>query len=684
MTRLLRDISLRAKITVSFVLIVICGTSISTFMGSKIITRAMLNEALKQVRHGLDVAGMVYESRLETVRRSIVRAAETETLAASLDSGQRSALPGVLAQIRDENRLQFLTFVEAGTSKVVRAFQAAAPQLDAGPAPIPDFINSAMSGKAIVGTELFSNETLKSEDPGLAVRARIAIATVTEQSSPPKDVDEGMVLLAAAPVKTRAGYHGALYGGILLNRDNGLVSQINDFVFGSKDYQNGTSGTVSIFMNDVRIATNILDVSGQKEVGSLAFPDIRHTVLSQGKPYYGRDNIAGGWHLTAYRPIRNHSGRVVGILYIGIPEDPFLAVRTSMMLTFLLVAGIGVLVVLVITYFITRSMIFPLEEIVKASNRIAAGDLDHSVKVASHDEIGILANSFNKMLASIKTMKLELEEWGRTLEEKVNKRTEELVAVQTQMAQSEKLASIGRLAAGVAHEINNPLGGILSFSMLALEDCDEDHPLKESLEVIVKQTLRCRETVKGLLDFARQSSAAPSMTEVNSVVDKTLLLLENQTIFQNIRTVRNFDPHLPQAPIDAGQLQQVIINIVINAVDAMEENGVLTIETCRASRTGEILIRISDTGKGIPEDILPLIFEPFFTTKKVGKGTGLGLSIVHGIVTRAGGKIEVASSSSGTTFTIRFPITQEGDRIEGRDLRQKDTGVGAGQSAERR
>ena len=308
-------------------------------------------------------------------------------------------------------------------------------------------------------------------------------------------------------------------------------------------------------------------------------------------------------------------------------------------------------------------------------NRIAAGDFDHSVAIQSNDEIGILADSFNKMSASIKTMKLELEEWGRTLEEKVNKRTEELVAVQTQMAQSEKLASIGRLAAGVAHEINNPLGGILTFSMLALEECDDDHPLKPSLEVIVKQTLRCRETVKGLLDFARQSSATPSITEVNTVVDKTLLLLENQTMFQNIRTVRKFDQNLPNVLIDAGQLQQVVMNIVINAVDAMEESGTLTIETCDAPQTQEILIRISDTGKGIPDDVLPLIFEPFFTTKKVGKGTGLGLAIVHGIVTRAGGTIEVSSSSQGAIFTVRLPIARE-DRKVG-----QDSDIGAGQPA---
>jgi signal transduction histidine kinase len=187
--------------------------------------------------------------------------------------------------------------------------------------------------------------------------------------------------------------------------------------------------------------------------------------------------------------------------------------------------------------------------------------------------------------------------------------------------------------------------------------------------------------VKGLLDFARQSSAAPEITEVNSVVDKTLSLLENQTIFQNIRTVRKFDPELPQVLIDAGQLQQVIINIVINAADAMEENGVLTIETCRASRSQEILIRIGDTGKGIPDDVLPFIFEPFFTTKKVGKGTGLGLAIVHGIVTRAGGKIEVASSPTGATFTIRLPIAQEEKNV-GRSP-QENTGDRAGQSSAR-
>ncbi len=146
---------------------------------------------------------------------------------------------------------------------------------------------------------------------------------------------------------------------------------------------------------------------------------------------------------------------------------------------------------------------------------------------------------------------------------------------------------------------------------------------------------------------------------MSSVVDKTLSLLENQSIFHDIRIVKALQPSLPNVLIDAGQLQQVVVNIVLNAVDAMEESGVLTVETLKAGSTEEVLLRISDTGKGIPDDVLPFIFEPFFTTKKVGRGTGLGLSIVHGIVTRAGGKIDVTTSPKGTVFTVRVPLANE-------------------------
>jgi two-component system NtrC family sensor kinase len=680
----LRDVSLGTKFTLSFVLIVLCGVSISTLIGSRIVTSAMLNEALKQLRHGLDAAGMVYAARLESVREAVFGAAATEKLADVARSGKMDQLPAVLADLRKKNKLHFLSFIDFEHGVEARASQPGLSTFSRNPASFADLITAARNGEVKASTEVLTREELLLEDPTLALRAQIDIVPVPMAAPDARTrVDSGLVLLAAAPVSTQSGLRGVLYGGVLLNRDYAMVDEINQLVFGGEQTAGHNIGTVSIFMGDVRVATNVMSAPNQRAVGTRISAEVARAVLTEGNNYYGRAYVVTDWHLTAYEPIHDHADRIVGILYVGIPEKPFLAVRTGMMLSFLLVAAAGVVVVIALTYFITRNMIHPLEAMVKASNRIAAGDFDAEVNVSSRDEIGILAGSFNKMLASIKQMKLELEAWARTLEEKVKKRTEELITVQSQMAQSEKLASLGRLAAGVAHEINNPLGGILTFSMLALEDCDEDNPLRQSLEVIVKQTMRCREIVKGLLDFARQTSTLATITEINSIVEKTLSLLENQAIFHNIRIAKRFDPSLPEAFIDAGQLQQIVVNIVLNAVDAMEESGVLTVETRTVPATQEVLIRISDTGKGIPQEIMPFIFEPFFTTKKVGKGTGLGLAIVHGTVTRAGGKVEVASSPQGATFTVRLPLSDKDTNNEAASG-QKEPGDRAGQPVEPR
>ena len=278
------------------------------------------------------------------------------------------------------------------------------------------------------------------------------------------------------------------------------------------------------------------------------------------------------------------------------------------------------------------------------------------VSVASDDEIGDLAGSFNEMLTSLEASKRELEEWGHTLADKVRERTEELVTVQEQMARSEKLASIGRLAAGVAHSINNPLGGILALSMLGSEEC-RDPALRADLDTIAKQALRCREIVKGLLDFSRQSDARVTPTDVNAIIEASVQLLQRQAVFHNVTIVRRFEHDLPAVLVNPSQLQDALTNLLVNAVDAMEGGGTLTVETAApASDPPEVLVRVADTGSGIAEEHMPYLFEPFFTTKRVGRGTGLGLAIVHGVVTRARGRISVRSSPAGTTFTIHLPV----------------------------
>ncbi|OGQ09067.1 MAG: hypothetical protein A2026_07615 [Deltaproteobacteria bacterium RBG_19FT_COMBO_46_12] len=228
-----------------------------------------------------------------------------------------------------------------------------------------------------------------------------------------------------------------------------------------------------------------------------------------------------------------------------------------------------------------------------------------------------------------------------------------------QLVSSEKMASLGKLAAGIAHEINNPLGGILIYSSLMMEDLSEEDPRRGDLARIVQETGRCKEIVKSLLEFARQTEPKMEPTDINRAIHDGLFFLVNQALFHNIQIVKKFDPFLPFVRGNASQLKQVFMNIIVNAAEAMHGNGKLTITTSPAPDQKTVFVEFTDTGEGIPEENLNRIFDPFFTTKEVGKGTGLGLATSYGIVEDHGGKISVKSQvGEGTTFTIELPIHQ--------------------------
>ena len=653
-----RPSSLRAKITAAFTIVVVGGTAVSTLIGSRIITNALLQQAGARVLQGLDAARMVYAGAMDGVKESVVRVASSNALAEAAAPGSAGELGQALPALGRAAGLDFLAVTAARGPLPGRDRPADAPCLADGV--LGALVRGALEGRTVVGTEVLDRRCLLAQNPALAERAYVRIVPVPRAPAGPlTEISSGLALVAAAPVLRNGRIIGAAYGGVLLTRRDLLVDQIQQLVHGDERYGGRRTGTATIFLGDVRVATNVMMESNERAVGTRASADIAQVVLGEGRPWHGRAFVVNDWHVAAYEPLRNYSGRAIGMLYVGTLEAPFLASRTEVMLTFLVVCLIGLVIVFALTYIITRRTISPLEEMVAATKTIADGNLDVSVRVSSHDEIGDLAVAFNDMLASLRTMKTELEQWARTLEEKVKERTEVLVAVQSQMAQSEKLASVGRLAAGVAHSINNPLGGILSLSMLALEDCDAAHPLRGDLETIVKQTERCREIVKGLLDFSRQSNARVESTDVNAVVDSALSMLQRQAVFQNIKVVRNAQAEVPAVLIDPGQLQEVVTCLVLNAIDAMEESGTLTVDTAAEPDLPEVIIHVSDTGQGIPPEAMPFIFEPFFTTKRVGQGTGLGLAIVHGIVTRAGGRVEVASSPKGATFTVRLPVSRE-------------------------
>jgi two-component system NtrC family sensor kinase len=304
----------------------------------------------------------------------------------------------------------------------------------------------------------------------------------------------------------------------------------------------------------------------------------------------------------------------------------------------------------------------PLSMLANGMRHIANGDLDHRIVINRKDEIGELAGTFNTMTEELKKANNELVEWGHTLEKKVQEKTEAIQRAQQQLIHSEKLASLGRMAAGVAHEINSPLTGIVTFGHLLQRNFPPGSQEREDIDVIIDQANRCSNIIKGLLGFARATTAEKAPTNINDVLASSLNIVRNKADFFNIKIVTSFEPGLRQVRADAPQLQQVFLNMIMNAADAIGEKGTITVTTSNVTENGHdyIVVEFRDTGCGIKDEDLEKIFEPFFTTKPVGKGTGLGLAVTHGIIQEHGGRITIKTKpGEGTSFFIWLPALKE-------------------------
>jgi two-component system NtrC family sensor kinase len=311
---------------------------------------------------------------------------------------------------------------------------------------------------------------------------------------------------------------------------------------------------------------------------------------------------------------------------------------------------------------VRRFIYVPLRDLETGARRLSAGDLEQPIPVRSQDEFGELAASFNAMTAALRNSRGELREWGRTLEEKVEKRTRELRVAEAEAARGEKLASVGLLAAGIAHELNNPLTGILTFSHLIREKMPDGSPEAEDLDLVIRETKRCAAIIRRLLDFAREKTPEKKYHDLNRIVEDTARILDRPAQVRDIEIALDLDRDLPSVWVDADLIKQVIMNMLVNAQHAIEEKGSITVRTRRAPEAGAgsvpmVGISIIDTGCGIPPENLQRIFDPFFTSKGTGKGTGLGLSVSHGIVSAHGGTIKVESAlGEGSTFHVYLPV----------------------------
>ncbi|UCB52007.1 MAG: HAMP domain-containing protein [Candidatus Zixiibacteriota bacterium] len=360
--------------------------------------------------------------------------------------------------------------------------------------------------------------------------------------------------------------------------------------------------------------------------------------------------------------------KVLGVLDIGMSlEDVDKDIKSTQnkMIVFAIIAFLVISATISVS--INRYVTRPVRELVKETRKISEGDLSNSISIKTEDEIGQLGSAFTQMTLDLKKADEKLVEWAKTLEQKVEERTEELTKTQNQLIQSEKMASLGKLAAGVAHEINSPLTGVLTYSSLLLEAKKEEDPEKEDLEVIVNETNRCKKIVKGLLEFARQTEPQKASSDINRLIDKSIDLIFHQAGLQNVKIEKKMKVRFPKIMVDVGQIQQVFINILLNAIESMPQGGSLVVSSGIEDEMAAI--RFTDTGHGISEKDLPKIFDPFFTTKRQGQGTGLGLSVSYGIIERHRGKLGVKSKvGKGTTFTVKLPITESSSEIPQKGL----------------
>ena len=648
--------SLRTKLILSFLAVIVLGGVLSLFIGSKLIRNTLLTQAQAKVRHDLSSAWMVFNEKVSTIKEIVTLTAAREGIRGALQTGEKGILINYLGRVRSENGLDILTLLDREGRVLLRTRSSDVASDDQSQ---DEIARLALEQKTVAGPQIIPRGELLKESKTLADQALMDIIP-TPMAAPRAESQEtsGMMLKAAAPVFNETGaLIGVLYGGILLNRNYEIVDRVKEIVYKGERYKGRETGTATIFQNDLRISTNVKNEQGQRAVGTLVWQEVKTAVLDEGKPWLTRAFVVNDWYLTAYEPIKSVSGRIIGILYVGTLEKPYLDTANRVMRTFTIMAALCVVFLLSVLYFSTSRMIRPLRRMAAATQEIAKGTLSHRVEVNSRDEIGALAESFNQMTDHLREANEKLVEWGKTLEKKVEERTQELREIQAHLIQSEKLASIGKLAAGVAHEINNPLGGILIYSHLILEDTPKGSPHCENLKKIVRETTRCKEIVKGLLDFARPKEPQMVPTDIHELLDKCLALMESHAFFQNIRIEKSYASVCPRIIADSGQLQQVFMNIILNAVEAMNGNGTLTLRTSLDPARQEVAVEIVDTGHGIKEEDKRRLFEPFFTTKEVGKGTGLGLAISYGIVKKHQGTIDVRSEAGqGAAFTVRLPL----------------------------
>jgi signal transduction histidine kinase len=609
-----------------------------------------------KVRADLAVAHGYFERVAEGVGRSVSSLAASERLASALrktEGNAELAVAGLLDSTQLEHKLDFLHFLDIDHSRHdARTWSVVA---------------AALAGRASTETEVFTGPQLFAISPELAVKARTTIVKTANARPDPGEVEtRGLLIHSAAPVHDANGrLIGVLTGGVLLNKNLDFIDRLNAIVYPEGALPFGSAGTATLFLDDVRIATNVRLFGDTRAIGTRVSQAVYDTVLVAGQTWLDRAFVVSDWYVSAYEPLLDSRQQRIGMLYVGFLEGPFVDARRQAFAVVVALFALAMLVAGIFAVLWARRVFKPIERMHATMHAIESGDTQARVgTVASQDELSVVATHFDQLLDRLQAQAGSLKRWGESLDAKVAERTAaleqavtDLKAAQSQLVMNEKLAAIGQLTAGIAHEINNPIA-VMQGNLDVLRDLlgPQAEPVAPEIKLIHEQVQRIRLIVAKLLQFARPQDYVGYLepADPTQLIHDSLLLVRHLLKTGNIAIEQHTDS-VRQIICNKNELQQVVINLLVNAIQAMPTGGVLKIaveDWDEADMPLGIRLIVEDSGPGISQADLDRLFEPFFTTKK-SDGNGLGLWVSQNLIERCGGRLTASSlPGKGARFTI--------------------------------
>jgi two-component system NtrC family sensor kinase len=656
--------SIRLKLTVATLVPLLTAIAVCWVIGASIITTRFSSQALQTVESNLNSAHEIFLADLSRLTDIIRLTSQSPELVAALASPVADASVLPLQTILRNERLSFLTVVDR--YGFVR-YRAANPALNGDSRKDDKLIADALKGASGNGVIQLTAAQAGRENPLLPSRMTLPVKVTAHARRYTKQLEERCLFqVAAAPVLAEDGsVAGVIYGGVLLNNDNHLVERMTQVVFQRGETDVRAPGNATIFLDDVRIATTVLDQQGKPAIGTLMSEEV-FSAISRGSSWVGSAFVLNSRYFTAYEPLRDLRGGVIGALYVGMPEKPLLQLRSQINLIFSAVLILVSMIGIMLSAWLGNNLSSPIRALEEGARRVASGEVLPDISVVGRDEIAALASEFNVMKHRLAEREAENQSLNRTLEQKVQERTaqleekgQQLLNTQKNLALAERLAGIGLLASGVAHEINNPLAIIRGNAELLEMSPRLDDSDQSEVETIIRQVGRVERIVSNLLTFARANKKVNRPFQIEALLEDILNQIGHQIPLEPYSIERRYQMADAIQEGDEDQLRQVFTNLIVNALQAMEGGGTLEVSTAIDSESRFCSVTIRDSGSGIPAEIRGKLFTPFFTTKP--RGTGLGLAVSYGIVKDHGGDIRVESEAGqGAAFTVVLPVRQTG------------------------